>query len=263
MNLPICVVDAFTSEKFRGNPAAVCVLPGPADEGWMQQVAAEMNLSETAFLVPRADGWGLRWFTPAVEVALCGHATLASAHVLWESGRLRPDEAARFHTAQSGVLTCRRRAGLIEMDFPVRPATAAEPPAGLAAALGIQPIWTGRSQDDFLCELPDEASVRSLRPDHAALARLPVRGVIVTAHGAGDFDCVSRFFAPGAGVAEDPVTGSAHCTLAPYWAGKLGKAALRAWQASSRGGEVGLKLVGDRVFLSGSAITVWRGELLA
>jgi len=263
MNQPICVVDAFTTEKFRGNPAAVCVLSAPADSEWMQKVAAEMNLSETAFLEPQIEGWGLRWFTPTVEVALCGHATLASAHVLWESGRLASGQPARLHTRQSGVLTCRRRDNLIEMDFPARRATAVELPAGLAAALGIEPVWTGRSLDDFLCELPDQASVRSLQPDHAALARLPVRGVIVTARGAGDFDCVSRFFAPGAGVAEDPVTGSAHCTLAPYWAGKLGKETLRAWQASARGGEVSLRLAGDRVILSGSAVTVWRGELLA
>jgi predicted PhzF superfamily epimerase YddE/YHI9 len=262
MNLPICVVDAFTTEKFRGNPAAVCLLPAPAEPAWMQRLAAELNLSETAFVVPRPDGWGLRWFTPTVEVALCGHATLASAHVLWEAGRLRADEPAHFHTEQSGLLACVRRANGIAMDFPGLPAQPAAVPAGLAEALGCVPVWVGRSAYDYLCELPDEAAVRSLQPDLAALARLPVRGIIVTAPGSAGFDLVSRFFAPGVGVAEDPVTGSAHCTLAPYWAAKLGRTTLRAWQASARGGEVRLTLNGDRVELAGHAVTVWRGEVL-
>lgn len=261
MSLPICVVDAFTSAKFGGNPAAVCVLPAPADEAWMQRLAAELNLSETSFLVPRADGWQLRWFTPVIEVALCGHATLASAHTLWETGRLAPSAPARFHTRESGELVCVRRDGRIEMDFPARPAAAAEPPPGLLEALGAQPVWTGRSAYDYICELSDEAALRSLRPDPAALAKLPVRGVIVTARGSGDYDFVSRFFAPGSGIAEDPVTGSAHCTLAPYWAAKLGQPAMRAWQASARGGEVHVRLAGDRVVLGGQAVTVWRGEL--
>ncbi len=263
MSLPICVVDAFTTEKFRGNPAAVCLLSTGADESWMQQVAAEMNLSETAFLVPQGDGWELRWFTPKAEVALCGHATLASAHALWESGRLSPEARAIFHTLQSGMLTCVRRNGRIEMDFPTRAATAAALPAGLAEALGASPVWTGRSTYDYLCELADEDAVRTLQPDHAALANLPVRGVIVTARGSGEHDFVSRFFAPGVGVAEDPVTGSAHCTLAPFWAERLGKSSMRAWQASARGGEVHVRVEGDRVALGGQAVTVWRGELLA
>ncbi|HTH48742.1 MAG TPA: PhzF family phenazine biosynthesis protein [Candidatus Limnocylindria bacterium] len=262
MRLPICVVDAFTTEKFRGNPAAVCVLAAAMGEDWMQRVAAEMNLSETAFLVPQPDSWALRWFTPVAEVALCGHATLASAHMLWESGRLSVGAPAIFHTRQSGVLTCRQRDGRIEMDFPARPATETELPPGLAEALGAQPVWTGRGAYDYLCELADEAMVRNLRPDHAALAKLPVRGVIVTARGSGDYDCVSRFFAPGVGVAEDPVTGSAHCTLGPFWAQRLGKSALHAWQASARGGEVRVRLEGDRVLLGGNAVTVWRGELM-
>jgi len=261
MPTPICVVDAFTSERFRGNPAAVCVLDQPAAPDWMQRVAAELNLSETAFLVPRVDGWDLRWFTPRIEVALCGHATLASAHALWESGRAERDEVIRFHTQQSGVLTCLRRGDGIEMDFPTRPVTSVPLPAGLAAALGIEPVWTGRSEYDFLCELSDEGTVRALQPDPAALARLPVRGVIVTARGTGGFDCVSRFFAPGAGVTEDPVTGSAHCSLAPFWSERLGRTELRARQASERGGEVRMRLAGDRVFLGGQAVTVWSGEL--
>ena len=263
MSLPVCVVDAFTTEKFRGNPAAVCLLSEAADESWMQRVAAELNLSETAFLVPQGDGWELRWFTPVAEVALCGHATLASAHALWESGRLAPEAAAIFHTRQSGVLTCIRRHGRIEMDFPARPAVAAMLPEGLAEALGASPVWTGRSVYDYLCELADENAVRTLRPDHAALAKLPVRGVIVTARGSGEHDFVSRFFAPGVGVAEDPVTGSAHCTLAPFWAGRLGRSEMRGWQASARGGEVHVRIEGDRVVLGGQAVTVWRGELQA
>ena len=262
MSLPICVVDAFAAEKFRGNPAAVCLLPAPADPVWMQQVAAEMNLSETAFVAPRADGWGLRWFTPTVEVALCGHATLASAHALWGSGRLAEGLPARFHTMESGELVCTRRDRWIEMDFPSCPATPADLPAGLDEALGTVPVHVGRSRYDYLCELPDEAAVRALRPDLAALARLPARGVIVTARGGGEHDFVSRFFAPSVGVPEDPVTGSAHCTLAPWWAAKLGRTEMRGWQASARGGEVRVRVAGDRVFLAGRAVTVWNGELL-
>lgn len=262
MNLPICVVDAFATERFRGNPAAVCLLPGPAEPSWMQQVAAELNLSETAFVVPRPAGWGLRWFTPTAEVALCGHATLASAHVLWESGRLSLESPARFHTEQSGVLVCERREGGIMMDFPALPAEPVASDPVLISALGAAPVWQGRSAYDLLCELPDEAAVRNLRPNLAALATLPVRGVIVTARAGTPFDFVSRFFAPAVGVAEDPVTGSSHCTLAPYWAGRLGTGKLRGWQASARGGEVVMELAGQRVWLGGSAVTVWQGQLL-
>jgi PhzF family phenazine biosynthesis protein len=261
MSIPISVVDAFTREPFHGNPAAMCVLDAPASPAWMQQVAAELNLSETAFLTPRSDGWGLRWFTPAVEVALCGHATLASAHFLWESSRLAPTESATFWTEQSGVLTCRQRGDWIEMNFPARRAVEAPIPEGLARALGAVPVWVGRTDYDYLCELADETTVRRLAPDHAALAKLPVRGVIVTAAGRAEFDCVSRFFAPGSGVPEDPVTGSAHCSLAPFWSARLERFELRAWQASLRGGEVRMRLDGDRVFLQGQAVTVWRGQL--
>ncbi len=262
MSLPICVVDAFAAEKFQGNPAAVCLLPAAADPVWMQKVAAEMNLSETAFVAPRADGWGLRWFTPTVEVALCGHATLASAHALWGSGRLAEGLPARFHTMESGELVCTRRDGWIEMDFPSCPAASAAAPVGLAEALGAVPVHVGRSRYDYLCELSDAAAVRALRPDLVALARLPARGVIVTARGGGEHDFVSRFFAPSVGVPEDPVTGSAHCTLAPWWAAKLGRTEMRGWQASARGGEVRVRVAGDRVFLGGRAVTVWNGELL-
>lgn len=226
----------------------------------MQGVAAEMNLSETAFLLPEEGGWRLRWFTPVAEVALCGHATLASAHVLWESGRLPLTEPARFVTRSSGVLTCVHRDDWIEMDFPSRPASEASVPTELVEALGVTPVWTGRTIDDFLCEFADEAAVRGLRPDLGALSRISVRGVIVTARGTGGWDFVSRFFAPAVGVGEDPVTGSAHCSLAPFWSARLGRPELRAWQASARGGEVRTRMMGDRVRLTGHAVTTWEGR---
>ncbi|MBI1961944.1 MAG: PhzF family phenazine biosynthesis protein, partial [Candidatus Rokubacteria bacterium] len=222
MGLRIVQVDAFTDTPFHGNPAAVCVLPDERDAAWMQAVAAEMNLSETAFLVKRADGFGLRWFTPAVEVDLCGHATLASAHVLWEDRHLAREAQARFHT-KSGLLTADRSGEWIELDFPVKRATPAAAPPGLAEALGAAPKYVGRNQFDYRVEVDSEDPVRALAPDHAALAKLPVRGVIVTSrattHG---FDYVSRFFAPGSGIAEDPVTGSSHCALGPFWGARLG-----------------------------------------
>jgi PhzF family phenazine biosynthesis protein len=227
----------------------------------MQHVAAEMNLSETAFLVPEADGFRLRWFTPAVEVDLCGHATLASAHVLWESGRLPPASPARFHT-RSGLLTSTRDGDLIILDFPAEPAEPCDPPPGLAAALGVAPMSIGRNRMDYLAVYDSADTVRSLRPDFARLATVPVRGVIVTAAaGDGRHDFVSRFFAPASGVAEDPVTGSAHCCLGPYWATKLGKTDLIGYQVSKRGGVVRVGVRGERVRLGGRAVTVLRGEL--
>lgn len=264
MSLDLYQVDAFTDRPFGGNPAAVCLLVEPREAEWMQLVAREMNLSETAFLHPESSGgWRLRWFTPAVEVELCGHATLASAHVLWESGRLGPEEPARFHTL-SGVLTAERREGGIELDFPARPAAEAELPPGLAEALGIEPRFVGRSRYDYLLEAPSEEAVRAAVPNHALLRTLPVRGVILTAAAAsGPYDFVSRFFAPGAGVDEDPVTGSAHCTLGPFWAGRLGRSSFLAWQASARGGAVQVRVEGERVMLGGRAVTVLRGRLLA
>lgn len=261
MPQPIVVVDAFADRPFTGNPAAVCILDAPRDEGWMQAVAMEMNLSETAFLHPEGDAWRLRWFTPAVEVDLCGHATLATAHALWEAGRLAPDAEARFFT-RSGPLACRRDGGWIAMDFPALPPAAAEPPAGLAEALGVTPTWVGRSRFDYLVEVASEAEVRAAAPDIALLRRVETRGVILTARAAMDgADVVSRFFAPAAGVDEDPVTGSAHCVLTPYWAAKLGRDSLTAYQASRRGGFVRLRSLGDRVTLAGRAVTVLRGEL--
>jgi PhzF family phenazine biosynthesis protein len=261
MGTPLAIVDAFTAQSFGGNPAAVCVLARAADEDWMQRVAAEMNLAETAFLAPRADGWALRWFTPVVEVPLCGHATLASAHFLWESGRLPPGEPAVFHTRASGVLRCTRSDGWIHMDFPARPVTAAPLPAGVAAALGAAPAFTGAAGEDFLVELADAAAVRKLAPEHAALARLLAAGVVVTAPGDDGYDVVSRYFAPGYGITEDPVTGAAHCMIAPHWSARLGRTELRCWQASRRGGEVRVRHDGERVRLTGQAVTTLRGEL--
>jgi PhzF family phenazine biosynthesis protein len=262
VGLGIVQVDAFTDTPFRGNPAAVCVLPAPRDERWMQEVAREMNLSETAFLHGEPDGWSLRWFTPTVEVPLCGHATLASAHVLWEDGRLPRDRQARFHT-KSGLLTADRRGDWIELDFPAKHAEPASPPAGLAEALGAKPLYVGKNQLDYLVEVDSEATVRRLAPDFAALAKLPLRGVIVTSLAApGDYDFVSRFFAPGSGIPEDPVTGSSHCALAPFWSARLGKSQLLAYQASARGGIIRVRLAGDRVKLGGQAVTVLRAELV-
>jgi predicted PhzF superfamily epimerase YddE/YHI9 len=260
----ITQVDAFADRPFAGNPAAVCVLPSPRDPEWMQQVAREMNLAETAFLVRRQDGFDLRWFTPAVEVDLCGHATLASAHVLWEEGHLQQATAARFHT-RSGVLTASRQGNLIWLDFPATPPLPAGIPIELKRGLGENAgiKYVGRTPFDYLVELESEAAVRALAPDLSALTQLPVRGVIVTAPSTnGSHDFVSRFFAPAAGIAEDPVTGSAHCGLGPFWATRLGKRELVGYQASARGGTVRVRLDGDRAHLGGQAITVLRGELL-
>jgi PhzF family phenazine biosynthesis protein len=252
-------IDAFTGQAFRGNPAAVCLLDADRDEAWMQNVAAEMNLSETAFLLPRDDGFSLRWFTPAVEVALCGHATLASAHALYEEQGL---QSARFHT-KSGLLTAERSGDWIELDFPATPPRSSDAPAGLLESLGIRgALYVGLNKFDYVIEVTSEEEVRALAPDFAGLRTMPVRGVIVTSRGS-EYDFISRFFAPAVGVDEDPVTGSAHCALTPYWAAKLGKDAMTAYQASKRGGVVRVRLVGNRVKLIGQAVTVLRGELLA
>ncbi len=263
MGQTITQVDAFTDTPFAGNPAAVCILPGPGDERWMQQVAREMNLAETAFLHRQEDGFNLRWFTPAIEVDLCGHATLASAHVLWEEGHLRPEEQARFYT-RSGLLTAERQGAWIEMNFPATPAAPADAPVELAQALGITPVSIGKSQFDYLVEVDSEATLRAIKPDITLLERVSTRGVIVTSRSAApDYDFVSRFFAPRAGVNEDPVTGSAHSCLAPFWGARLGKTEMRAYQASARGGVLRVRVEGERVAISGQAVTVLRGELLA
>lgn len=263
MSLTIHQVDAFSEKAFGGNPACVCVLPEPRGAEWMQLVAAEMNVAETAFLSKRDDGYDLRWFTPTIEVDLCGHATLASAHVLWEIGEASADAELRFYT-QSGMLSARRAHGRIELNFPAEPAKPHTPPTGLLNALGAEARFVGRNRMDFLVEVASESILRGLAPDYQALVKLTDRGVIATARSdSSRYDFVSRFFAPAAGIDEDPVTGSAHCCLGPYWAGLLGKSELTAYQASKRGGVVHIRVDGDRVRLGGHAVTVLRAELLA
>jgi PhzF family phenazine biosynthesis protein len=259
--LAITQVDAFTSEPFGGNPAAVCVLDEPRSERWMQLVAREMNVSETAFVVRGRDAFALRWFTPAVEVDLCGHATLASAHVLWTTGEHPPDRPARFDT-RSGRLTATRCGDWIELDFPATPEEPTDEPAGLLDALALSSAYVGKSRFDYLVEVDDEATVRRLRPDFGRLRLVEARGVIVTSRSADpDFDFVSRYFAPAFGIDEDPATGSTHCCLAEFWSRKLGKRTLRARQLSARGGEMQATFEGDRVRLLGRAVTVLRAEL--
>lgn len=256
------VIDAFTDCPFSGNPAAVCILDGPADEDWMKRVALEMNLSETAFLHPVDGGYSLRWLTPSMEVKLCGHATLASAFVLWETGVLKCDEHARF-TTLSGWLTCQKNGSWIEMDFPAVVCESVTAPLGLPAALGCDLLSCGLNGMDYLVEVADEKTLRTLRPNFTTLATLPVRGVIVTCRSEStDYDFLSRFFAPAAGVNEDPVTGSAHCALGPYWQERLGKSDFTAYQASQRGGLVKLSVRGDRVLLQGQAVMMSKVELL-
>jgi PhzF family phenazine biosynthesis protein len=262
MTTPILQVDAFTSQPFAGNPAAVCILGTTVDTPWMQRVAREMNLSETAFLRRQEQGYELRWFTPSVEVDLCGHATLASAHALWELGHLPGHEIARFHT-RSGLLTAERRNEWIELDFPATPAVEAPPPPGLLSALGITPTFVGRSRFDYILEVESEDELRAVQPDFTALRRVESRGVMVTSRSSSsERDFVSRFFAPASGVDEDPVTGSAHCCLTPFWSAKLKKESMVAHQISTRGGVLRVRLDGARVRLSGQAVTVMRGELL-
>ena len=262
MAVSIFVVDAFTDEPFSGNPAAVCLLPEPRNEHWMQSVAREMKHRETAFLYKQEDGFSLRWFTPRVEVDLCGHATLASAHVLFTEGYLPRGEQARFHT-RSGLLTAGREGDWIELDFPADLDEQATPPPELVEALGIVPKYVGRNRFGYLAQVDSEETVRNLTPDFNLLTTLPSVGVIVTSEAASPkYDFVSRFFAPQVGVGEDPVTGAAHCCLGPFWARKLDKRELVGYQASSRGGIVRVRWDGERVCLNGQAVTVLRGELL-
>jgi PhzF family phenazine biosynthesis protein len=268
MAIRITQVDAFTDRRFAGNPAAVCILSEPAEERWMQDVAGEMNLSETAFALRLGAGskFNLRWFTPKKEVDLCGHATLATAHVLWEAGHLKGREPALFET-KSGLLTATRGPDGIELDFPAEPVTEEikDPHelAALRAALDAPFQFVGRNRLDLLIELEIEDQVRGLRPDVGRLSQFAVRGVIVTGRSlSADHDFVSRFFAPRVGVDEDPVCGSAHCCLGPYWAAKLGRTVLTAHQVSCRGGVVKVRVQGRRVVLIGQAVTVLRGELV-
>ncbi len=257
----IVQADAFATPPFQGNPAGVCLLPEPRDDGWMQAIAREMDLPETAFLRKEPDGYGLRWFTPQVEVELCGHATLASAHVLWEEGHLKSGDPARFHT-RSGLLTANLDKGWIEMDFPAEPEVETEPPPLLAQALGVKPAYVGKNRFDYLVEVESEETLRAMRPDFSLLRDIPTRGVIVTSRpSSAGFDFVSRFFAPRVGIDEDLVTGSAHCCLGPFWRHRLGKSDLVAYQASARGGVVRVRARGDRTHLAGQAVTVLRREL--
>ncbi|MCR2803787.1 PhzF family phenazine biosynthesis protein [Paenibacillus soyae] len=269
MGLVLHIVDAFTNRRFAGNPAAVCFAEEGLTDEQMNHIAAEMNLSETAFLREAEGEWELRWFTPQTEVDLCGHATLAAAHALWDTGRLAAELQAVFLT-RSGRLTVTRRGEWLDMDFPSEPAAAVTAPKELIEALGLIPRFVGRNRMDYLVEVDSEQTVRTLAPDMSLLGRLETRGVIVTSLAAdggqpssqaSGYDFVSRAFFPAIGIDEDPVTGSAHCALAPYWAKRLRKKELAGYQASSRGGLVGMKLMGDRVLLSGQAVTVLRGEL--
>ena len=263
MPIPLLLIDAFAEHPFAGNPAAVCLLPAAAEPAWMQRVAGEMNQAETAFVVARSDGgFDLRWFTPTVEVDLCGHATLASAHALWETSRLAADQTARFLT-RSGWLTCRRDGARVVMDFPAQPARAAVPPAeDLADTLGARLLWAGTNGIDWLIELDDAATVRTLAPDLRRLAAIETRAVIVTATSDDSaYDFVSRVFAPASGIDEDPVTGSANCALTRFWSKRLGKKTLRVWQASPRGGDLLCTDEGDKVTLSGPCALYMRGEI--
>ncbi len=261
MECPLFIVDAFARAPFEGNPAAVCLPSSLPPEEWMRAVAREMNLSETAFAWPAGGEFELRWFTPSVEVDLCGHATLATARVLWDEGRIAKEAPARFRT-RSGLLTARRAGEEIELDFPVLLPREAPTPPELSAALGCEIRVCARSRDDLLAEVPSEGVLREIRPDMRALARIPVRGIAVTARSESpEFDYVCRFFAPASGVPEDPVTGSVQCSLGPYWMERLGKSELRAFQASARGGAIRVRIEGDRVHLGGRAVTVLRGRL--
>ena len=267
MAVALYIVDAFANVRFSGNPAAVCLLRDKPDEGWMQNVAMEMNLSETAFLSQRGtapeEGFDLRWFTPSAEVDLCGHATLASAHVLWTTGVLARHKAAIFHT-QSGLLTATTDDGWIELDFPSILAKAVPYPPNLRSALAVEATWFGWTGMDYLIELGNEREVLEVKPNFVALAEVETRGTIVTARAEKNrnADFVSRFFAPRYGINEDPVTGSAHCSLGPYWGAKLSKDELIGHQMSDRGGEVVVSLDGKRVRLSGKAVTTMSGEFL-
>jgi predicted PhzF superfamily epimerase YddE/YHI9 len=264
MKLPLFLVDAFADRPFTGNPAAVCLLDRPRTEEWMQAVAAELNHSETAFLLPEGEGFGLRWFTPIQEVDLCGHATLASAHVLWETACLKPEEPAIFFTRSGQLTAWRAEDGVIWMNFPAEPPVPCEPPAELLLALGPVGVhYVGHNRMDFLVLLDAEATVRALKPDLERLRHIGMRGLIVTALAEeSGIDFVSRFFAPRVGISEDPVTGSAHCCLGPFWAERLGKAHLCGLQASPRSGRVEVMVHGNRVHLGGRAITVLSGKLL-
>jgi PhzF family phenazine biosynthesis protein len=263
METSIYQVDSFTNQPFHGNPAGVCLIDSPKPDEWMQSVAMEMNLSETAFPLREGDGYRLRWFTPKVEVDLCGHATLAAAHILWESGEEAADTVLRFYT-RSGLLSAQRSENWIDLNFPAAPVKAAPIPQELVEGLGIMPQFVGKDGDDYLVEVENESTLLALEPDFERLTKIDSRGVIVTCRSSSrEYDFVSRFFAPRVGINEDPVTGSAHCALAPYWRAKLDKDTFHAYQASQRGGELRLRIDGERVIISGQAVTVIQGTLFS
>lgn len=255
------IVDAFTNRPFSGNAAAVVPLGQWKDDVWLQSVAMEMNLSETAFFVGSGDGFDLRWFTPKLEVDLCGHATLATAKIIFDLQLVENGRDINF-ASRSGKLVARCRSEQIELDFPIEPEHPVDPPPGLIEALGVKPLYVGKNKFDYLAEVESEAVVRRVFPDFKLLAAVPCRGIIVTALSSDPhFDFVSRFFAPAAGIDEDPVTGSAHCCLADFWGKRLGRTKLVAYQASARGGVIHVEVTGDRVLLGGQAIVVAKGEL--
>lgn len=261
-SISIFQVDAFTNQLFSGNPAGVCILQSTADYDWMLKVAGEMNLSETAFLYKEDDRFNLRWFTPTVEVDLCGHATLASAHILWQEKYLREDQEARFFT-NSGILTAQKNDDWIKLNFPIEPDVETNLPEDLKEALGVKVLYVGKNRFDYIVEVESEKVVRDLNPNLILLSKITGRGVIVTSLSeTNEFDFISRFFAPREGIDEDPVTGSAHCCLGPYWMKRLGKNEFNAYQASARGGIVKVKIEGDRVILGGQAVTVFNGNLI-
>ncbi len=258
----IFTVDAFTDKMFSGNPAAVCLLQNELNDSILHSIAAEMNLSETAFVKKMDNGFSLRWFTPVSEVELCGHATLASAHILWQEGILKPDEEAVFHTVYKGILTAKKDGDEIELDFPVNIPESAGLNKELEKALGIKITNSETTNAHFIVELNSENEVRNVKPDFDLLGKLEKFGTIITARSDNkEYDFVSRFFAPAKGINEDPVTGSAHCVLTPYWNKKLGKKTMKAFQASQRGGSLTVTLEGDRVLIAGNAVTVLSGEL--
>jgi PhzF family phenazine biosynthesis protein len=259
MRAPIFQVDAFATRLFTGNPAAVIPLDRFPEDSVLQAIAAENNLAETAFLVPEGGDYRLRWFTPAVEVPLCGHATLASAAVIMERLQLGRCDVV-FHSASGPLRVQRTDTGYV-LDFPARPSEPIAIPPGLTAALGVFPVDVCVNAFNYLARLESEASLRALAPDMSAIARLDRSGVIVTAPGDGNYDFISRYFAPAKGIPEDPVTGSAHCMLAPYWAPRLGQTEFRAFQASRRGGEVLCRVVGDRVHLEGTCVFYLEGTV--
>lgn len=261
MKLPIYTVDAFTTERFKGNPAGVCILEEEIVDELMKKIAFELNLSETAFVQKQKNGYSLRWFTPAMEVNLCGHATLASSHILWQTGLQEEGSDIKFFT-KSGELIARKNGTSIELDFPAIEQKEIAVPPELVTALGAKPAYVGSTVWNYIVEFDSEKTVRYLEPDFDLLRKLPAWGTIVTAKGSSDgYDFISRFFAPEKGVPEDPVTGSAHCVLGPYWMNKLGKNTFKAYQASHRGGVVGVRVENDRVYLTGNAVTVIEGKI--